>query len=252
MDTGLEGKVALVTGGGSGIGAASSHQLAAEGATVVVTDVDDGKGKDVVAAIAQAGGTATYLHLDVAEEAEWVAVVAGVIDQHGAIDVLVNNAGFGDGGDVETVTMEDWNRVIAVIQTGMWLGMKHGGAAMRAAGRGSIVNISSIFGTSGGFGTSPAYHAGKGAIRTLTKSAALHWATAGVRVNSIHPGFIETPLTAGAREDPEIVDRILSSTPMGRWGRPEEIADAVVFLSSARASFITGSEMYVDGGFMAR
>lgn len=252
METGLEGKVALVTGGGSGIGAASSHRLASEGAIVVVTDVDDGKGKDVAAAIGQAGGTAAFAHLDVADEAEWSAVVAAVVDQHGSLDVLVNNAGFGDSGDVETASTDDWNRVIAVIQTGVWFGLKHGGAAIRATGGGSIINISSIFGTSGGFGTNPAYHAGKGAVRTLTKNAALHWATAGVRVNSVHPGFIETPLTAGARDDPERVNAILATTPLGRWGQPEEIADAVVFLASDRASFITGTEVYVDGGFTAR
>jgi len=252
MDTGLDGKVALVTGAGSGIGAASARLLAQEGAFVVLSDVNDGHGQEVTDAIVKAGGAAAYIHLDVADEAAWVAVVAGVVERHGALHVLVNNAGFGDGGDVETVSLDEWNRVIAVLQTGMWLGMKHAGPAIEAAGGGSIVNISSIYGTSGGFGTSPAYHAGKGAVRTLTKNAALHWATDGVRVNSVHPGFIETPLTAGARDDAARESAVLGVTPMGRWGHPEEIADMVVFLSSDRASFITGSEMYVDGGFSAR
>ena len=150
------------------------------------------------------------------------------------------------------MTLDEWNRVISVIQTGMWLGMKHAGPAIRSSGGGSIVNISSIYGTSGGFGTSPAYHAGKGAIRTLSKNAALHWATDGVRVNSVHPGFIATPLTARVRDDSQLERTLLGSTPLRRWGRPEDIAAAVVFLSSDRASFITGSEMYVDGGFSAQ
>ena len=251
MDTGLDGKVALVTGAGSGIGAATARLLADEGVTVVVSDVNDVHGHEVTDAIVKDGGSATYVHLDVADEAAWVSVVAGIVEHHGALHVLVNNAGIADGGDVETVSLADWNRVISVIQTGMWLGMKHAGPAIRSAGGGSIVNISSIYGTSGGFGTSAAYHAGKGAVRTLSKNAALHWATDRVRVNSLHPGFIDTPLSAAARDDPDRERAVLRVTPLGRWGRPEEIAAAVVFLSSDRASFITGSEMYVDGGFSA-
>jgi NAD(P)-dependent dehydrogenase (short-subunit alcohol dehydrogenase family) len=251
MDTGLDGKVALVTGAGSGIGAATARLLADEGVTVVVSDVNDVHGRDVTDAIVKDGGPAAYVHLDVADEAAWVSVVAGIVEQHGALHVLVNNAGIADGGNVETVTLDDWNRVISVLQTGMWLGMKHAGPAIRSAGGGSIVNISSIYGTSGGFGTSPAYHAGKGAVRTLSKNAALHWATDGVRVNSVHPGFIDTPLSAAARDDPDRERAVLRVTPLGRWGRPEEIAAAVVCMSSDRASFITGSEMYVDGGFSA-
>ncbi|HLY83278.1 MAG TPA: glucose 1-dehydrogenase [Acidimicrobiales bacterium] len=251
MDTGLDGKVALVTGAGSGIGAATARLLADEGVTVVVSDVNDVHGHKVTDAIVKDGGSAAYVHLDVADEAAWVSVVAGIVEHHGGLHVLVNNAGIADGGDVETVSLADWNRVISVIQTGMWLGMKHAGPAIRSAGGGSIVNISSIYGTSGGFGTSPAYHAGKGAVRTLSKNAALHWATDGVRVNSVHPGFIDTPLSAAARDDPDRERAVLRVTPLGRWGRPEEIAAAVVFLSSDRASFITGSEMYVDGGFSA-
>ena len=252
MDTGLNGRVALVTGAGSGIGAATAHLLADEGVNVVVSDVNDVGGREVADSIVKDGGSAAYVHLDVADEAAWMSVVAGIVQHHGALHILVNNAGFGDGGNVETVTLDEWNRVISVIQTGMWLGMKHAGPAIRSAGGGSIVNISSIYGTSGGIGTSPAYHAGKGAIRTLSKNAALHWATDGVRVNSVHPGFIDTPLAAPARNNSDLERALLRATPLGRWGRPEEIAAAVVFLSSDRASFITGSEMYVDGGFSAR
>jgi NAD(P)-dependent dehydrogenase (short-subunit alcohol dehydrogenase family) len=247
----LDGRIALVTGGASGIGEATSHRLASEGALVMVTDVDDGRGKAVVDAIETAGGAAGYAHLDVTSEAEWQAVVAAVVSERGGLHIVVNNAGFADSGDVESVSVEEWARVLAVIQTGVWLGMKHGGAAIRAAGGGSIVNISSVFGMAGGFGTSPAYAAGKGAVRNLTKNAALRWSTDGVRVNSVHPGFIDTPLLDWASRG-ERGSRMITSTPMGRLGRPEEIAAAVAFLASDDASFVTGAELAVDGGYMAQ
>ena len=247
----LEGRVALITGAASGIGRATAKRLAAERATVVITDVQDELGEEAVAELRGEGGAAFFLHHDVTSEADWQSVVERVLDEHGRLDVLVNNAGMGDLETIEQTSLADYERTIAVDQTGVFLGMKACAEPLKASGNGSVVNISSIFGTSGGFGTSPAYHAAKGAVRTLTKNVALHWATAGVRVNSIHPGFIRTPILDQAKGT-EIWDAMTSSTPMGRLGEPEEIAAAVAYLASDDASFVTGAELYVDGGFIAR
>jgi NAD(P)-dependent dehydrogenase (short-subunit alcohol dehydrogenase family) len=173
------------------------------------------------------------------------------VAEHGRLDILVNNAGIGTFPDVEAETREGWDQLIAINQTGVWLGMKHAGPAMRDSGGGSIINLSSIFGAVGGFGASIAYHASKGAVRLMTKSAALHWATNGVRVNSLHPGFIDTPMVAPVKGG-DVEQLILAATPMGRMGRAEEVAAAVAFLASDDASYMTGSEVYVDGGWTAR
>jgi NAD(P)-dependent dehydrogenase (short-subunit alcohol dehydrogenase family) len=247
----LDGRVALVTGAASGIGRATAERLASEGATVVVTDVQDEAGEQAAASIRDSGAAASFLHLDVADEDDWSRVVERVLSDHGRLDVLVNNAGLGDLATIEETSLPDWERTIAIDQTGVFLGMRASAEALKASGHGSVVNISSIFGTSGGFGTSPAYHAAKGAVRTLTKNVALHWATEGVRVNSIHPGFIRTPILDQARGT-EVWEAMTASTPMGRLGEPEEIAAAVAYLASDDASFVTGLELYVDGGFIAR
>ncbi len=247
----LEGRVALVTGAASGIGRATAERLAAEGAVVAVTDVSDDTGEATVAAIGEEGGKALYLHLDVSDEASWREAVDRLLAEHGRLDVLVNNAGMGDLAPIEETTLPEWERTIGIDQTGVFLGMKTCAEALKASGHGSVINISSIFGTSGGFGTSPAYHAAKGAVRTLTKNVALHWAADGVRVNSVHPGFIRTPILDQAKGT-EVWDAMTASTPMGRLGEPVEIAAAVAYLASDDASFVTGSELYVDGGFIAR
>jgi NAD(P)-dependent dehydrogenase (short-subunit alcohol dehydrogenase family) len=247
----LEGKVALVTGAASGIGRVTAERLAEEGAVVVVTDVQDEAGEQAAASIRAGGGDALYLHLDVTDEAGWQAVVERVLSERDRLDVLVNNAGLGDLAPIEETSLADWERTVAIDQTGVFLGMKTCAEALKASGNGSVINISSIFGTSGGFGTSPAYHAAKGAVRTLTKNVALRWATEGVRVNSVHPGFIRTPILDQAKGT-EIWDAMTASTPMGRLGEPEEIAAAVAYLASDDASFVTGSELYVDGGYIAR
>ena len=247
----LEGKVALVTGAASGIGRVTAERLAEEGAVVVVTDVQDEAGEQAAASIRAGGGDALYLHLDVTEEAGWQAVVERVLSERDRLDVLVNNAGLGDLAPIEETSLADWERTVAIDQTGVFLGMKTCAEALKASGNGSVINISSIFGTSGGFGTSPAYHAAKGAVRTLTKNVALRWATEGVRVNSVHPGFIRTQIIDQAKGT-EIWDAMTASTPMGRLGEPEEIAAAVAYLASDDASFVTGSELYVDGGYIAR
>ena len=248
----LEGRVALVTGAASGIGREAAHRLAAEGATVVVSDVQDDAGEAAAAAISGDGCSAVFLHQDVTDEAGWDAAVAQVLEEHGRLDILVNNAGMGDLASIEETSLEDYERMVAVNQTGVFLGMKACAQALKASDHGCVINISSIFGTSGGFGRSPAYHAAKGAVRTLTKNVALHWAMEGVRVNSIHPGFIRTPiLDQGAGSD--IREALMTaSTPMGRLGEPAEVAAAIAFLASDDASFVTGSELYVDGGFLAR
>jgi NAD(P)-dependent dehydrogenase (short-subunit alcohol dehydrogenase family) len=247
----LEGRVALVTGAASGIGAATAHRLAAEGAAVMLTDIQDEAGELVAKDVVDHGGRASYLHHDVSSQEEWQSAVARTLETYGRLDILVNNAGMGDLAAIEDTTLEDWQHTLGIDQTGVFLGMKTAADALKASGHGSVVNISSIFGTSGGFGTSPAYHAAKGAVRTLTKNVALHWAPDGVRVNSIHPGFIDTPILDQAKGT-EFEQAMIAMTPLARLGRPEEIAAGVAYLASDDAAFVTGLELYIDGGYMAR
>jgi NAD(P)-dependent dehydrogenase (short-subunit alcohol dehydrogenase family) len=247
----LAGRTALVTGAASGIGAATAARLAGEGAAVLLTDIQDDAGEKVAAAIRDAGGTAVYRHHDVASEEDWTAAVDAAVAEFGRLDILVNNAGFGDLAAIEDTSLADYERTMSVDATGVFLGMRTAAAALAASGHGSVVNISSIFGTSGGFGTSPAYHAAKGAVRTLTKNVALHWADRGVRVNSVHPGFIDTPILDPVKGSP-FEEVMLSLTPMGRLGRPEDVAAGVAYLASDDAAFVTGSELYIDGGYIAR
>jgi len=247
----LTDRVALVTGAASGIGRATALRLAEEGSAVVVTDIQDGPGEQLVKEIVGSGGQAVFVHHDVSSEDDWRAVVDRTRQEYGRLDVLVNNAGFGDLKTIEDTTLEEWERTIAVDQTGVFLGMKVAADLLAESGQGSVINISSIFGTSGGFGTSPAYHAAKGAVRTLTKNAALHWATKGIRVNSIHPGFIDTPILDETRGT-DVWETMTVLTPMGRLGQPEDIAAGVAYLASDDAAFVTGSELYIDGGYIAR
>ena len=247
----LEGRVALVTGAASGIGKATAQRLADEGAAVLVTDIQVEAGEGTVTEIQDAGGKAAFFKHDVTSESEWQAACAKAVEDLGGLDILVNNAGMGDIKSIEDTTLAEWDRTVAIDQTGVFLGMKIAAPHLKSSEHASVINISSIFGASGGFGVSPAYHAAKGAVRTLTKNVALHWATEGIRVNSIHPGFIATPILEQARNTP-IWEGMTALTPMGTLGRPEDIAAGVAYLASDDAAFVTGLELYIDGGYMAR
>jgi NAD(P)-dependent dehydrogenase (short-subunit alcohol dehydrogenase family) len=247
----LDGRVALVTGAASGIGKATAQRLAEEGAAVLLTDVNEALGATTVEELRATGARVDFLRHDVTSEEDWAAAVARAVDEFGSLDILVNNAGMGDLATIEETSLADWERTVAIDQTGVFLGMKTAAPHLKASAHGAVVNISSIFGTSGGFGTSPAYHAAKGAVRTLTKNVALHWATEGVRVNSIHPGFIDTPILDPTRGTP-YEQVMIDLTPMGRLGKPSEIAAGVAYLVSDDAAFVTGLELYIDGGYIAR
>lgn len=247
----LEGRVALITGAASGIGKATAQRLAREGAAVVITDIAAEAGEATVAEIREAGGKALFVKHDVTSESQWEVATAKAVEEFGSLDILVNNAGMGDLKTIEDTTIEEWNRTVAIDQTGVFLGLKTAAPHLKKSGNGAVINISSIFGTSGGFGTSPAYHAAKGAVRTLTKNAALYWATDGIRVNSIHPGFIETPILEPTKGT-EYWNTMTALTPMGHLGKPEDIAAGVAYLASDDAKFVTGLELYIDGGYIAR
>lgn len=247
----LTDKVALVTGGSGGLGVPIAERLAQEGARVVVTDLDPQLCGKVVDGLPGGPTRHAALELDVSADVSWTTAVAEVASRFGTLDALVNNAAVGSIAAVEEETEEHWNRVVAVGQTGVWLGMKRCGPLLRGNGGGSVVNMCSILGTVGGLGNSVAYHAAKGAVRTMSKNAALHWASDGVRVNSLHPGFIGTDALLRRHEGSERHQAMLAKTPMGRLGRPEEIAAVVAFLVSDDSSYMTGSELYADGGWTA-
>lgn len=252
----LVGKVALVTGAGSGIGAEICRRLAEAGVRVVVSDVTLERARPVFGGIVAAGHSARCLGLDVTSEDSWNAAAAALAED--PVQILVNNAGAGGNDDVELENLAHWSAVVAVNQTGVFLGMRTFGTPMAAAGRGSIVNIASIFSEVGGFGTAIAYHATKGAVVSMTRSAALRWARSGVRVNAVHPGFIATEMTE--QYDQTVIphlgrtagDLSTSATPMGRRGTPAEIAQVVRFLASDEASFVTGASWFADGGLTAQ
>lgn len=239
-------KVLLVTGAASGIGKAIAVRAAAEGGSVVVADIAEDGGQAVVREITEAGGQAAFFGLDVSDSEAWERAVTFATETFGGLDVLVNNAGIGDNEAIEVTSDETYKRVIAITQDSVFYGMRAAAEALKQGG-GAVVNISSMFGIVGGFGTSPAYHAAKGAVRLISKSSALGWATQGVRVNSVHPGFIDTPILGDT--DRTMLEQL---TPMGRLGQPEEVAAVVLFLASDDAAFVTGSEYVVDGGYVAR
>ena len=247
----LEGKVALITGGARGQGAAEAMLFAREGAKVVIADVLDREGMAVAAEIAELGGEALYVHLDVSSETDWRQAVDTVVSSYGKLDVLVNNAAIWRGGNVADTSSEQWDQVLAINAKGVFLGTKLAIPQMRNAGGGSIVNISSTAGLVGSR-TSTAYSASKGAVRLLTKSTAVQYGAEGIRANSIHPGPIDTAMgdqvwpDAGSRE--ETIER----TVLKRLGTPDDIANGALFLASDESSFMTGTELVIDGGLTAQ
>jgi 3alpha(or 20beta)-hydroxysteroid dehydrogenase len=248
MEPRLGGHTVLVTGAAGGIGHATVGRLAAEGATVIASDVG---GSDLDAVLSGVRGDHLTLSLDVTCEHDWAKAMARIASRFGHLDALVNNAAIGSVAAVPDEDLSVWNQVIAVGQTGVWLGMKHAAPLIERSTSGSIVNVCSILGSVGGLGNSAAYHAAKGAVRTLTKNAALYWARKGLRVNSIHPGFVGTPGLYERYGGTERHQAMLAGTPLGRLARPAEIASVIAFLVSTDSSYMTGSELYVDGGWTA-
>ena len=247
----VAGKVALVSGAARGIGAATAQLLAQEGAAVVLGDVLETEGRQTAAGIVAAGGRATFRPLDVVSEASWRQAIAATVAAYGQLDVLVNNAGVSGRATVAETDGETWDRVLEINGKGVFLGTKLAIPELRKAGGGSIINISSIYGMVGSE-TSAAYHASKGAVRIFTKAAAIQYAADGIRVNSVHPGFVDSPMTAASHALPEVHNLRLSRTPLGRMGTPEDIAAGILYLASDESSFVTGSELVIDGGMTAQ
>jgi NAD(P)-dependent dehydrogenase (short-subunit alcohol dehydrogenase family) len=245
----LDGKVAIVTGAAHGMGEAEARLFAKEGAKVVVADVLGKEAEAVAADIRASGGNAIGATIDVTSEPEWVALIAKTLASYGRIDILVNNAGISGSSVGDPDGLEGWQRVIAVNQTSVFLGTKLAAEQMAKTGGGSIVNISSIMGFVGGPSGHPAYSASKGAVRIYTKSAAVRYGPLGVRVNSVHPGYMPPMLNAtNANERGEKI----AATPLRRLGEPIEVAYGVLFLASDEASFVTGTELVIDGGYIAQ
>ena len=249
----LDGKVAFISGGARGMGAEEARLFAREGAKVAIGDVLEEDGRRVEAEINESGGDCLFLRLDVTSEANWQDAIATTVSRFGALHILVNNAGIGGvGGLVEDTPVEDWDRVMDINAKGVFLGTKAAIPEMQAAGGGSIINISSQLGIVATDNTSPMYHASKGAVRILTKSTAIQFAPDGIRANSVHPGPVNTAMTERRREDPEAFALMRSRIPLGRFAEPIEIANAVLYLTSDESGYVTGSEVVVDGGWVAQ
>ncbi len=247
----LEGKVALISGGARGQGAVEAKLFASEGASVVIGDILDDAGRQVEAEIAESGGSATYVHLDVTSESEWNEAVSAAVERYGKLDILVNNAGILIRAGVEDTTEEEWDRIMDINAKGVFLGTKAAIPAMRAAGGGSIINISSVAGLQGSPGAA-AYSSTKGAVRILTKSTAVQYATENIRCNSVHPGLIYTDMTKETLDTPDGERDWRARVPIGRLGVSEDVAKGVMFLASDESSYMTGSELVIDGGMTAQ
>jgi NAD(P)-dependent dehydrogenase (short-subunit alcohol dehydrogenase family) len=247
----LENKVALITGGASGMGASMARIFAREGAKVVIADMLEAEGKAIADEITRANGSAIFQKLDVSSEAQWRAAIDAILAAYGKLDILVNDAGISGSAEQDLFDSAAWEKIMAINSTGTFLGMKFAIPEMKKVDGGSIVNISSISGVTGQRGIHVAYNASKGAVRTLTKAAAVQHGRDNIRVNSVHPGLLPPMRTSGRTADPAVRAKMLEGVPLRRDGRVEEVANAVLFLASDEASYITGVELYVDGGFLA-
>ena len=247
----LEGKVAIITGGARGQGAAEAKLFAQEGAKVVIGDILDEEGSRVAREITEAGGEGVYVHLDVTSEEDWRRAVETAVSRFGKLNVLVNNAGIWRKGQVEETTLEDWDVVSDVNVKGVFIGTKLAIPEMRKAGGGSIIFTSSAAGIIGDARSAP-YCASKGAVRLLSKATAIQYAKDGIRANSIHPGSVDTAMFYEVRPDPDSRAAGIARTPLGRVGTPEDIAFGALYLASDESSFVTGSELVIDGGITAQ
>jgi 3(or 17)beta-hydroxysteroid dehydrogenase len=250
----VKGKVAIITGGGGGLGKAQALLLAKEGAKVVVTDLDEAHGKGVAEEIKGQDGEALFIRHDVSSEAQWKSVINETLEKFGKLDILVNNAGVIIFKNIHDTSLDEWRWLMSINLDGVFLGTKYAMEAMKKSGGGSIINISSAAGIIGTLDTS-AYHASKGGVRIFTKAAALECSKAGydynIRVNSIHPGVMKTSMVEGLMEDEEKKKAALSWHPIGRFGEPEDVAYGVLYLASDESSFVTGTELVIDGGWTA-
>jgi len=246
----LKDKVAIVTGAASGMGASTAKIFAAEGAKVMCADVNDADGEAVVGIITQAGGTARYQHLDVSDVEQWQAAVDAAVAAWGTVDILINNAGVA-GSDPDRLSLAVWEQQMSINARGVFLGMRAVIPVMQKAKRGSIVNTSSISGIVGQVFVHPGYNAAKGAVRAMTKAAAVQYARDNIRVNSVHPGMLPAMRTSKMSADPKVRAAAIAAVPMKREGRVEEVAYANLFLAGDEASYITGIELPVDGGYLA-
>ena len=247
----LKGKVAIISGGARGMGAEEARLFTREGATVVIGDVLEDEGRQLEAELNETGAEALFLRLDVTVEEEWKEAVDTTLARFGKLDVLVNNAGISGSFDPDIMSTDAWDKLMEINAKGVFLGIKYAVPEMRKVGGGSIINISSISGFVGQDYIHMGYNASKGAVRILTKSAAVQYAKEGIRINSVHPGIMPPMRTSVATADPEVRKQMLAKVPMGREGRREEVGYAVLFLASDEASYITGTELVVDGGFTA-
>ncbi len=246
----LKNKVALVTGGANGMGASIARLFAREGAKVAIADLLEREGNDVVSAIKATGSDAMFVRLDVSDEAQWLDAVRATVARYGRLDVLVNNAGI-SGSVPDRMSTEYFDKLMAVNARGTFLGMKTAIPEMQKTGGGSIVNLSSVSGIVGQTFIHMGYNGAKAAIRVMTKSAAVQFAKDGIRVNSVHPGIMPAMRTSVTMADPAMREKAISEVPMKRAGRPEEVAYPVLFLASDESSYMTGSELVVDGGLLA-